>query len=59
MSFRCVSTRFRMRNMISVRFDSEVARQAGKAARAAATAASTSSADANSTSRATSPVAGL
>ena len=59
MSRRWVSTRFRMRNMISVRLDSDVARQAGKAARAAATAASTSSAEAKSTSRATSPVAGL
>ena len=41
-SVRCVSTRFRIRNMMSVRFESEVARQAGKAAFAAATAASTS-----------------
>ena len=45
------STRFRIRNMISVRFESDVARHAGNAARAAATAASTSSTDAKSTSR--------
>ena len=38
-SLRRASTRLRMRNMISVRFDSDVARQAGKAALAAATAA--------------------
>ena len=44
--------------MISVRFESDVARQAGKAARAAATAASTSAAQAKSTSRAWRPVAG-
>ena len=44
--------------MISVRFDSDVARQAGKAARAAATAAWTSSTDAKSTSRAITPLAG-
>ena len=31
-SLRCWSTRFRIRNMISVRFDSDVARQAGNAA---------------------------
>ena len=37
-SRRCWSTRLRMRNMISVRFESDVARQAGKAALAAATA---------------------
>ena len=49
MSVRCASTRFRMRNMMSVRFESDVARQAGKAALAAATAASTSSPDAKST----------
>ena len=48
-SWRCVSTRFRILNMISVRFDSDVARQAGNAALAAATAASTSSAEAKST----------
>jgi len=35
--------------MISVRFDSDVARQAGKAALAAATAALTSSTEAKST----------
>ena len=52
---RCVSTRFRIRNMISVRFESDVARQAGKAAFAAATAASTSSTEAKSTSRAIAP----
>jgi len=44
--------------MISVRFEIEVARQAGNAARAAATAASTSSTEAKSTSRASAPVAG-
>ena len=44
--------------MISVRFESEVARQAGNAAFAAATAASTSSTEAKSTSRAIAPVAG-
>jgi hypothetical protein len=48
----------RMRNMMSVRFESEVARQAGKAALAAATAASTSSTEAKSTSRRIAPVAG-
>jgi len=47
-----------MLNRISVRRDSEVARQAGKAAFAAATAAATSSADAKSTSLAVRPVAG-
>ena len=47
-----------MRNRISVRCESDVARQAGKAALAAATAASTSSTEAKSTSRATRPVAG-
>ena len=56
-SWRCGSTRFRMRNRISVRFESDVARHPGNA-RAAATAASTL-ADAKSTSRATWPVAGL
>ena len=45
--------------MISVRFESDVARQAGNAALAAATAASTSAIDAKSTSRAIWPVAGL
>ena len=59
MSLRWASTRFRIRNRISVRRDSDVARQAGKAAFAAATAASTSSTEAKSTSRASSPVAGL
>ncbi len=44
--------------MMSVRFDSEVARQAGKAAFAAATAASTSAAEAKSTCFVTRPVAG-
>ena len=48
-SWRCVSTRFRILNMISVRFDSDVARQPGKAALAAATAAPSSSAEAKST----------
>jgi hypothetical protein len=57
-SWRWASTRFRIRNMISVRFEMEVARQPGNAARAAATAASTSSTDARSTSRATTPRAG-
>ena len=37
-SVRRASTRFRMRNMISVRFEMDVARHAGKAAFAAATA---------------------
>ena len=46
-------------NMISVRFESDVARQAGNAAFAAATAAPTSSTDAKSTCLATAPVAGL
>jgi phospholipid/cholesterol/gamma-HCH transport system substrate-binding protein len=59
MSSRCCSTRFRMRNMISVRLLMLVARQPGKAPFAAATAASTSSTDAKSTWRATAPVAGL
>ena len=58
-SRRCASTRLRIRNMTSVRFESDVARQPGKAALAAATAASTSSTEAKSTSRATAPVAGL
>ena len=58
MSRRCVSTRFRIRNRISVRFDSDVARQAGNAAFAAATAASISSVDAKSTHFACAPVAG-
>jgi hypothetical protein len=44
--------------MISVRFESDVARQAGNAAAAAWTAASTSSTDAKSTVRASFPVAG-
>jgi hypothetical protein len=48
-SFRFASTRFRILNMMSVRFESEVARQSGNAALAAATAASTSSTDAKST----------
>ena len=46
------------RNMISVRFESDVARQAGNAALAAATAASTSSTEAKSTCFASRPVAG-
>src|SRR3990172_3305075 len=58
MSLRWASTRFRIRNRMSVRFDSDVARQAGKAAFAAAIAASTSSTEAKSTSRASTPVAG-
>ena len=41
-----------------MRFESEVARQAGKAAAADATAASTSSTDAKSTVRAMTPMAG-
>ncbi len=44
--------------MMSVRFESDVARQAGKAAVAAATAAPSSSAEAKSTSFVTWPVAG-
>jgi hypothetical protein len=47
-----------MRKRISVRFESDVARQAGNAPAAAATAASTSSTEAKSTSRASCPVAG-
>ena len=58
MLVRCASTRFRIRNMMSVRFESEVARQAGKAALAAATAASTSSTEAKSTCFVSAPVAG-
>jgi hypothetical protein len=58
MSARCWSTRFRIRNRISVRRDSEVARQPGNASAAARTALSTSAADARSTSRASCPVAG-
>ncbi len=57
-SLRCVSTPFRMRNMTSVRFEIEVARQAGNAAFAAATAASTSATEAKSTCLVSSPVAG-
>ena len=41
-SLRWVSTRLRTRNITSVRLESDVARQPGKAAFAAATAASTS-----------------
>ena len=48
-----------MRKKISVRFESDVARQAGKAAAAAETAVSTSSTEANATSFVCSPVAGL
>jgi hypothetical protein len=44
--------------MMSVRLDSDIARQAGKAARAAATAAATSCVDAKSTYLDTVPVAG-
>ena len=44
--------------MISVRFESDVARHAGNAAFAAATARSTSSTEAKSTRRASTPVAG-
>ena len=44
--------------MMSVRFDSEVARQAGNAAFAAATAAPTSSTEAKSTYLVSVPVAG-
>ena len=47
-----------MRNMTSVRLDSEVARQPGKAALAAATTASTSSTEAKSTYLVIAPVAG-
>jgi hypothetical protein len=43
---------------MSVRFESDVARQPGNAAFAAATAAATSSTEAKSTSRACRPVAG-
>ena len=58
-SLRWASTRFRIRNMTSVRFDSDVARQAGKAALAAATAAATSSTDAKSTYFVTLPGRGV
>ena len=44
--------------MMSVRFESEVARQPGNAALAAATAAPTSSTEAKSTWRVSVPVAG-
>ena len=44
--------------MMSVRLDSDVARQPGKAALAAATAAETSSTDAKSTCFVSRPVAG-
>ena len=57
-SLRWASTRFRIWNRISVRFESDVARQPGNAAFAAATAAPTSSTVAKSTSRASRPVAG-
>ena len=57
-SLRFASTRFRILNMMSVRFESEVARQPGKAALAAATAAPTSSTEARSTCFARRPVAG-
>ena len=57
-STRCASTRFRILNMMSVRFESEVARHAGKAALAAATAAATSSTEAKSTCLVSVPVAG-
>ena len=57
-SLRWASTRFRILNRMSDRFEIEVARQAGKAAFAAATAAATSSIEAKSTSRAIRPVAG-
>ena len=57
-SWRLASTRFRILNMMSVRFESEVARQAGNAALAAATAAPTSSIEARSTWRVSVPVAG-
>ena len=58
-SSRCWSARLRMRNMISVRLLMLVARQPGKASCAMRTASLTSSVEAKSTSRATSPVAGL
>ena len=54
-SWRRWSTRFRILNMMSVRLDSDVARQAGKAALAAATAAATSSVEAKSTWRVSAP----
>ena len=57
-SLRLASTRFRILNMMSVRLESEVARQAGKAVLAAATAAETSVTDAKSTYLVTCPVAG-
>ena len=48
-----------MRKNVSVRRDSETARQAGNASFAAAIAASISSSDAKSTAPVCSPVAGL
>ena len=59
MSSRCASSSWRTAKKSSARREMDIARQAGKAARAEATAASTSSTDAKSTSAATSPVAGL
>ena len=58
-SRRCSSTSWRIRNRISERRASDVARQAGNAAAAAATARSTSSTLAKSTAWLRAPVAGL
>ena len=53
------SSSSRIWNIVSARFESDVARQAGKASAAAATASSTSVGLAKSTSWVCSPVAGL
>ena len=58
-SSRCECTSSRTRNMMSVRFDSETARQLSNASLAAATACPTSSTDAKSTSPVCAPSAGL
>ncbi len=58
-SSRWATTSSRNVNITSARRESDVARQAGKAALAAATAASTSATDARPTSACCSPVAGL
>ena len=58
MSVLRASMSSRIRNMMSARFDSEVARHAGNASRAASTALPTSPASAKSTSWVCSPVAG-
>jgi hypothetical protein len=59
MSSRCWSNSDRIRNMMSARFERDVARHAGNAALAVATASPTSSTDAKSTAPVCRPVAGL